>query len=437
MESDNDPIRSAEKTDSDPESSGPSKGSLTVIFATVFIDLLGFGMVLPILPIYAKAFDSDPAGWKLGMLMAIFSIMQFFFAPVWGSLSDRIGRRPVLMIGLLGSVVFYTLFGLATIYHSYWMLFWTRFGAGIFGATIPTAQAYIADTTSKENRAKGMALIGMAFGMGFTFGPIIGFLAVVEGDGVPGPLPGFLAAGLSALAFGLAIFKLPESIRATTQTEKRKWIDTAAIREASRSRAILFVLITIFLCVFSFAKFETTLSILIKEVFEFNLREVCLTYAFIGFTLALIQGGVVRPLSKRVPEIIMATAGAILEVIGFGVVILAVTQGSTRWLFAALIIIVSGFSCLQPSLNSLLSRRSDPEKQGVILGLGQSINALARILGSAIGIPILMYQITAPYWLSGILMSIGAVLIFFAVGSGRDFESPAEAANSQDSAVDP
>lgn len=403
----------------------PTSGSLAVIFATVFIDLLGFGMVLPILPIYARAFDADPSGWKLGMLMAIFSIMQFFVAPIWGTLSDRVGRRPVLMIGLAGSMLFYTAFGVATIYHSYWMLFWTRLGAGVFGATIPTAQAYIADTTTRKNRARGMALIGMAFGMGFTFGPILGFLAIVEEGGRPGPLPGFLAAGLSAIALLMAIFKLPESLNRENREpghQKRQWLDLGTLLWAARHRAVLFVLFTIFLCVFSFAKFETTLSILIKEQFAFDLRQVCLTYALIGLTLAIIQGGIVRPIARKVPETIMATAGALLEVVGFLVVVVAVQRESVAWLFTALLVIVSGFSCLQPSLNSLLSRRTDPSKQGVVLGVGQSVNAMARILGSLLGIPILMYQVTAPFLLSAGLMTLGAVFIFAAVGSGKDYE---------------
>lgn len=417
---------SPQEPDNSTKMEGPSRGSLSIIFATVFIDLLGFGMVLPILPLYAQAFDTDEAGWKLGMLMAIFSIMQLFFAPVWGSLSDKIGRRPVLMLGLFGSIIFYSLFGVATIYQSFWMLFWTRLGAGIFGATIPTAQAYIADTTTKENRAKGMALIGMAFGMGFTFGPIIGFLAVPSGEGDPGPLPGFIAAGLSAVAFAFAIFKLPESLNKDSEQKKRKIFDWEAVAVATRNRAVLFVLATIFLCVFSFAKFETTLSMLIKNQFEFSWQWVCLTYAFIGFTLAIIQGGIVRPISKKVPEAIMATTGALLEVAGFFIVMFAIQNSSATLLFTALIVIVSGFSCLQPSLNSLLSRRTDPRNQGLIMGVGQSVNALARIFGSLIGIPILKYQTTAPFWLSGILMTLGAVFIFAAVGSGKDFKEETE-----------
>ncbi len=159
-------------------SESPRSGSLLVIFLTVFVDLLGFGMVIPLLPIYAEQFTLDESGLQLGLLMASFSAMQFLFAPMWGRLSDRIGRRPVLMIGLAGSVLFYALFGFATVLGSIRLLFVARIGAGIAGATISTAQAYIADTTSLQNRAKGMALIGAAFGLGFTFGPLFAYVAL-------------------------------------------------------------------------------------------------------------------------------------------------------------------------------------------------------------------------------------------------------------------
>ena len=161
----------------------PRRGSLAVIFLTVFIDLLGFGMVIPLLPIYARQFTTDESGLLIGVLMASFSVMQFLFAPIWGRLSDRIGRRPVILIGLTGSVVFYALFGFATVLKDITLLFIARIGAGVAGATIPTAQAYIADSTTLESRAKGMALIGAAFGLGFTFGPLFGYLAVPSGQG--------------------------------------------------------------------------------------------------------------------------------------------------------------------------------------------------------------------------------------------------------------
>ena len=406
----------------------PRKGSLLVIFLTVFVDLLGFGMVIPLLPIYADQFTVDTLGWQLGALMASFSVMQFFFAPLWGRLSDRIGRRPVLMIGLAGSVVFYLLFGVATLLKSLPLLFVSRIGAGIAGATISTAQAYIADTTSLENRSKGMALIGMGFGLGFTFGPLLGFLAVPSENAEPGPWPGYAAAILSAIAFGLAAFLLPESKHADSEAAGKKIFDTHAFRVAMSVPSVALILIALFVCIFSFGNFETTLSMLIKggdtvneSPFGFSWRNVCLTYAFIGFTLAMVQGGVVRRLAGRASEGALAATGALIEVIGFGLMLAAISSGSTAMLFGALAVVVTGFSFMQPNLNALLSRRSDPEKQGLILGVGQSVSSLARIFGSGLGIPLLKMQIAMPYYVATGLMGLGLLLVVIASRAGKDY----------------
>lgn len=251
----------------------PRKASLLVVFLTVFIDLLGFGMVLPLLPIYAEDFaaqfgwfdDDWRLGLLIGLLMSSFSLMQFLFTPLWGRLSDRIGRRPVLMVGLAGSVAFYTLFGIATVLRSIPLLFVARIGAGISGATIATAQAYIADATSLENGAKGMALIGAAFGLGFTFGPLFGALAVLHDSGAPSPWPGYAAAILSAGALLLAYFKLPESLKPGNENAKRKWLDLVVLKQALGAPSIGLLLLTSFICVFSFANFETTLSLTLKR----------------------------------------------------------------------------------------------------------------------------------------------------------------------------
>lgn len=411
--------RNSESPNNEP-SRGPSRGSLAIIFLTVFIDLLGFGLVLPLLPVYADQFVVDPQGWQLGLLMASFSLMQFLVAPLWGSLSDRIGRRPVLLIGLLGSVVFYSVFAFATIHKSIVWLFVSRIGAGIAGATIPTAQAYIADCTPPQQRARGMALIGMAFGMGFTFGPLIGYLALPTGQGDPGPMPGYVAAGLSLFAFLAAIFLLPESLRGSAHpTHSRTWVPWEGFQMIRRSVALKLLLLVIFICVFSFSKFETTLSLLVKgsddaayQPFQFSWRQLCGTYALIGFTLALIQGGVVRPLSKYLPERTLALVGVTLEVIGFGVVVAAIGVPSVGLLFAALFLIVSGFSCLQPSINGLVSRHCDETHQGVVLGVSQSVNALARIGGSAIAISLLKLGLSIPYIVSGTLLLVSAILIY-------------------------
>jgi len=373
----------------------PRTGSLVVIFLTVLVDLLGFGMVLPLLPVYAKRFIVDEHGVLIGLLMASFSAMQFLFAPVWGRLSDRIGRRPVLMIGLAGSVVFNALFGVATEVESIVLLFVARIGAGIAGANIPITQAYIADTTTVENRVKGMSLIGAAFGVGFTFGPLVGSLAVTGGTEHPGPWPGYFAAGLSMLALVMAWFVLPESLRPGSQTAARRLFDAGALRNALATPSIGPLLLTLFILVLAFANYETTLALLLsgdpeklpESPFRFEPREVLYTFAYIGVTLSIAQGVLVRRLSNFVPEGAMATVGAVLELAGFGMMVWAASSASRVILFVALSLVVVGFAFMMPSLTSLISRRTDPSKQGGILGLSQSVSALARILGPVMGVP--------------------------------------------------
>ncbi|HEY1785046.1 MAG TPA: MFS transporter [Pirellulales bacterium] len=402
----------------------PRRGSLLVIFLTVFIDLLGFGMVLPLLPIYGEQFNASFA--TLGLLMASFSAMQFLFAPLWGRLSDRIGRRPVLLLGLAGSVVFYTLFGVATVFQSLTGLFIARIGAGIAGATISTAQAYIADTTSLENRAKGMALIGAAFGLGFTFGPLLGALALGNDLQQPGPGPGYLAAALSAGAFLLALFKLPESLDRSVARKAKHWLDVPAFLQAMRTPSIGPLLVAFFICILSFANFETTLSLLLKgenelAPFHFNLKEVGWTFAYIGVTLTFAQGVLVRRMAGHVSEGKMASAGAVLDIAGFLMLLYAIAAANHNWLMLALAVVVIGFAFMMPSLNSLISRRSDPAQQGGILGVTQSVSSLARILGPMIGIPLFGKGIGLPYWLAAGLMAVGLALVIVAARGGRDY----------------
>lgn len=429
-------------------SDAPRKASLLVIFLTVFIDLLGFGMVLPLLPIYAKDFAEQLGleeghariGLLIGLLMSSFSIMQFVFAPLWGRLSDRIGRRPVLMVGLAGSVAFYTLFGVATVWKSLTLLFFSRIGAGIAGATISTAQAYIADATTLETRARGMALIGAAFGLGFTFGPLFGALALWSDDGKPGPGPGYAAAGLSAIALLLAYFKLPESLSSKSSAEvsasRRSWFDWKSLSDALAVPAIGVLILAMFVCIFAFANFESTLSLMVNSTevgYKFTPGQVSLLFAYIGLVLTVVQGGIVRRLSGRMSEGLMATIGAVVEVGGFLLLAQATTHVSLALLLVGLAVVVSGFAFITPSLNSLLSRWSDPRKQGGILGIGQSIASLARIFGPMVGVPLSQNAALAnrlglkaaelPLFLGAALMALGLLLIAIAVRRGRDFKA--------------
>jgi len=434
--------------------SEPRKGSLLVIFLAVFIDLLGFGMVLPLLAIYARDFGTNN-GMVIGLLVASFSAMQFIFSPMWGRLSDRIGRRPVLMIGLAGSVIFYALFGLATVWKSLAWLFVSRIGAGIAGATITTAQAYIADVTTLENRGKGMALVGAAFGLGFTFGPLFGGLAFLGNSAVPRPEPGYAAALLSACGLVFAYFMLPESLNPDSKSAGKKLFDFGALRVALSMPSIGPLLLTLFVCILAFANFETTLSLLLSggkndpvvagstdhkeeagamvpveqrlesSPFHFSPKQVLFTFSFIGFTLTVAQGLFVRRLLGVISEGTMAAMGSVLDILGFGAIIGAIQKGDVWILFGAITLMVFGFAMMMPSLNSLISRRSDPAKQGSILGIGQSVSALARILGPMLGLPLLVQTaflpIVLPYVVGAGLMALGLIMILTSARSGHDF----------------
>jgi MFS family permease len=416
--------------------SPPSRGSLLVIFLTVFIDLLGFGMVLPLLPIYAASFGVREGGWEIALLMSSFSAMQFVFAPLWGRLSDRIGRRPVLVVGLLASSLFYFLFGLATLWQSLTWLFIARIGAGIAGATVSTASAYIADVTTLQTRAKGMALIGAAFGLGFTFGPLIGAAALIFSEGThdvgTSPWPGYAAGLLSAGALCLALFLLPESLRPGHGQSHHALIDLRAWADAFASPSVPALLATSFVSVVAFGAFETTLSLLLKRQelpFQFEFHQVLLYFAFIGLTLTLAQGLLVRRLAGRVSEIAMASAGCLVTMSGFLLLIAASRLGRVPLLMGASAVEVTGFALITPSIQSLISRRSDPTKQGGIMGVSQSTSAMARICGPLISVPLFFHGPTLPYWTAIGVMAVATMIFLVFARQGKDYGA-AEAGSS-------
>lgn len=397
-----------------------SKSPLLIIFITVFIDLLGFGIVLPLLPRYGEHFGLDKL---LGPLMASFSAMQFLFAPLWGRLSDRVGRRPVLLVGLAGSTVFYGLFGFATSLGKGgeflglsvipW-LFITRIGAGIAGATIPTAQAYIADSTTAEGRGKGMALIGAAFGIGFTFGPLLGAMFVSsEVNGPPSSMAGYVASGLS----GAGVLVGGRSVAGIVEAGKRRYAAPLVERRSDGSGVLApryaLLMLTIFLTTLAFAQFEVTLSLLTKF---FGLADNWnfYVYAYVGFVLALSQGLIVRRLSPRLGDFRMSLIGTILMTVGM--VLIAVTSGEkSLWLLFAIVPInVLGFSALTPSLQAMLSLRTSADEQGEMLGVGQSMSALARICGPLLGVWLFKLEansVALPYWVGAGLMMLGVLLV--------------------------
>ncbi len=394
-----------------PSSDAPPKSNraaLLIVFLVVFIDLLGFGIILPLLPRIAEGYVKTlhPDGtWQIGLivglLMSSFSLMQFLFAPIWGRVSDRIGRRPILLMGLFGSVVFYALFGWAASLSpaadaalALMFFFIARIGAGVAGATISTAQAVIADSTPPEKRKHGMALIGAAFGIGFTVGPLIGFACLYFSDRNLG-LIGYTASGLSALAWLLGLVLLPETRVVSPDSPARHWFDWSATRHALANPAIGPVILTFFMASLGFGAFEVTLALFLKDVFGYAEDMSFLYFALIGAVLIVTQV-LYRRLASRVSEVTFMGLGIIFMALGVALLggiswfVWSAERNTDPWLQPTLLIALSaaviGFSFLTPSAQALVSRRTPADRQGEILGVNQSASAMARILGPIFGV---------------------------------------------------
>ena len=414
--------------------------TLGIVFLTVVIDLLGFGIVIPLLPRYGEYYAATRV--ELIALFALFSGMQFLFAPIWGRISDRVGRRPIILMGLASSAIFYAMFAFASSLKAdetvlglgaiMWLCI-SRVGAGIAGATIPTAQACIADTTGREGRTKGMALIGMAFGIGFTFGPLIGAMFVSgDLDGPPSAAVGLVAAGLSAAAFLLALMKLPETRKPGMDSESAGVSHFGRIASAMSIGGVGIVLITMFITTVAFAQFETTLALLTKGM-RIADRGNFYVFAYVGFVLALSQGMIVRRLSTKVSPKSLATAGTLLMAAGLGLVGLAGRNGSEGMLYAVLPIAVIGFSCVTPALQALLSLKASADKQGAVLGVGQSMSALARIIGPLVAIPLHYEAVELPHWTGAALMAVGLLLVLSLTAPDTEPEDSATGETTADS----
>ena len=369
---------------------------LAIVFVTVFVDLLGFGIIIPLLPFYAERFGGTAQ--TVALLSASFSAMQFIFMPIWGRLSDRVGRRPILLLGLFGSFASYLAFGLA---GSLPLLFVSRMFAGIAGATVSTAQAFIADTTTPENRAKGMGLLGAAFGLGFVFGPAIGGVLSRWGHVVP-PL---FAAALSLVNFGAAWFLLPESrpahIPATAKAARSRVDSLKNALTRPTMPALLLIYITV---VAAFSGFETTFALFTEKRFGFTEETIGYFFAYIGVVLTIVQGGLVGRTVKRFGEPRVVTGGLLLLGVGLGLIALSRTLVE---LIVANGILTMGMAFNSPSLTSLISRRSDPEDQGGILGVSQGLASLARIIGPAWGGFLFdRWGMTSPYVSSSVLILV-------------------------------
>ncbi len=347
--------------------------SLGILFVVVFVDLLGFGMVIPVLPLYAKKLGAQEA-W-VGLLSSGYSAMQFVFAPIWGRLSDRVGRRPVLLVSIGMTAVAFAMYGFASDFA--WLLA-ARLFAGVATANIAIAQAYVADVTTPETRAKGMGLIGAAFGLGFVLGPAFG--GVLSRWSLAAP--SFAAAGLAAVNLVAAWFILgePEQHKAAGHGARPKGVN-ALLAELARPGVAALIAIY-FLSIAAFSAMENTYAFLATERYGLEAEKVFWLFAYIGIIVVIVQGGLIGPLTRRFGEKPLLVAGLLLQ--GGALVALPFASGLAG-LLAATAPLALGSGLASPTLSSLLSRHARADDQGGTLGLGQSAAAVGRVVGPEAG----------------------------------------------------
>ncbi len=415
------------------------KPSLLVVFLTVFIDLIGFGIVVPLVPIYSRHYGAG--GFVIGGIIASFSAMQFLFAPVLGRWSDHIGRRPVMLVSTAGAALSYVLFAIGSGFENHaaalWALLISRVFAGICGANITVAQAYIADITPPENRSKRMALIGVAFGLGFILGPALSGLAL-KFFGATGP--GWTAAALCGANFLLAFSILTESLQpssghASNRPRLKQWGHTLAHPK------IGMLILIFFLATFAFSCFETTLPLLVNDNFNLGITvdetkpamTVVSVFVFCGIIAVFIQGGVIGRLVKRLGEPKLIALSLVLTGISLALLPFIKGDGQLKWLavlrladwpwikmLLVLALLAVGSSLTRAPVFGLLSNLTPANEQGATIGVAQSAGSLARILGPIFAAMLYLRIPVLPYLTCGAISVIAGVLAIQTLGKGNE-----------------
>ncbi|MFE4200324.1 MFS transporter [Aneurinibacillus aneurinilyticus] len=374
-----------------------TKRALPILFAVMFLVMVGFGIIIPVLPFFAEQLGATPA--QLGWLMAVYSLMQFIFAPMWGGISDRIGRKPVMLIGIAGLSLSFFLFAVST---QLWMLFAARILAGFLSsANMPTTMAYVADVTTPENRGKGMGIIGAAVGLGFIFGPAIGGIFSKTSLN----MPFFIAGTVSAITFLFVLFFLRESLPPEKRTVRTPGTKESRWKAFSGPTSVLYILQ--FFVSFSLAGLEATFAYFAFARAGIGTTNLGYIFMIMGLAGAVVQGGLVGRLTKKFGEGAVIQMGLVVSAIGFGLILL-----TDSFVTAAIFLTVFGLGngVIRPSVSALITKRTEVG-QGSATGLLSSFDSLGRIAGPPIGGALYSMQIGLPY-ISGLIVSAIAFILY-------------------------
>jgi len=378
--------------------------ALILVYATIFLDVLGLGVLIPVLPYYAQQYRADAL--TVGFLSAAFSIAQFAASPFLGALSDRIGRRPVILVNILGSSIAYFLFGWV---NSLWMLMLARVLEGITGGSISTAQAYIADVTPPEDRMKRFGLIGAVFGLGFVIGPAFGgFLSTYSLS-----MPAYAAGVLCFLAAVFGFFMLPESLpvekRATVRLRLSDANPFQKIADALSRDSIRAILLAIFSVNVAFSGLQSNFALFTLKRFQMGPQDNAWIFVYIGLLSIFMQGVVVRRMPKTLNPVTTCITGLTAMAFGF----LGISMATQSWhLYPAIAILAFGNGIAAPMLTGLISRRVGEQEQGTVLGSSQAILSSTRIVGPLFaGFVFDALGSGAPYWTGAILALAGAAIV--------------------------
>lgn len=389
---------------------------LIVVVLIVLIDLLGFSLVIPLLPRYGEQYKFTEG--EIGLLLAAFPLCQLFAGPVLGRLSDRYGRRPILILSQLGTTISFVLLAFSSSFR--WMLF-ARMLDGISGGNILVAQAYVADVTKPEDRAKGMGLIGAAFGVGFTLGPLLGglLLTLPVEPTLRLRLPFLLAAVCSAVAWVLVLVALPESMPSLREARSpaRGGFNLRGIQDLLQAPNVGLLVLLGGLVVLSFAALEATFSLYLGRKFDWPPQRAAYWFALFGLISIVVQGGMLRALVPRFGEPQLIRSGLSAMFAGFA----ALGLSENGWqLLVGCILVGTGYSVSSPSIMGLLSRSVPPREQGAVFGVYSSAQTLARILNYLIATQVLArFGPSGPFWEAAGLILIALALAVVALSSRR------------------